>query len=120
PDQVRAGVAHLGPGVGADGVPPQPGLLDHVLGVGGRAEQLVGDGEEQPPVSDERVLGGAHDLTAGWARGRRPQAAANPSDSMPRATLPRVVALAKATTAVSSTRAASPSWVRRDATMASV
>ncbi len=44
PDQVRALVAHLG-AVHAD--PPQPRLLQHVLGVGGRAEHLVGDGEQQ-------------------------------------------------------------------------
>ena len=37
--------------------PPQPGLLDDVLGVGGGAEHLVGDREEQAAVGDERVVG---------------------------------------------------------------
>ena len=55
PDQVRAWIAYLGQGSVADVGPPQPGLLHHILGVGGRAEHLVGDGEEQAAVSDERV-----------------------------------------------------------------
>src|SRR5215203_7516527 len=52
PDQVGPRVAHL---CAVDVGPPQPGLLDHVLGVSRRAEHLVGDGEEQAAVGEERV-----------------------------------------------------------------
>ncbi|MDH6192755.1 hypothetical protein M2168_005787 [Streptomyces sp. CZ24] len=52
PHQVRAPFADLGE---VDARPAQPGLLEHVLRVGRRAEQLVGDGEEQVPVGDERL-----------------------------------------------------------------
>ena len=68
PDQVGARVAHLGV---VDVRPPQPGLLDDVLGVGGRAEHLVGDGEEQAAVGDERVVGSCRRR----AHGERRQAA---------------------------------------------
>ncbi len=54
-DQVGALVADLGE---VHAGPLQPGLLDDVLGVGGRAEQLVGDGEEQGAVGDERLRRG--------------------------------------------------------------
>ncbi len=57
PHQVGARVAHVGPGLRADAVPPQPGFLHSVLGVGRRAEQLVGDGEQQAAVGEERVAG---------------------------------------------------------------
>ena len=52
PHQVGPLVADLGV---VDLGPAQPGLLQHVLGVGGRAEHLVGDREQQVPVRDERV-----------------------------------------------------------------
>ena len=58
PDQVGALVAHL---LQVDLDPPQPGLLQDVLGVGRRSEHLVGDGEEQVAVGDEglgRRVGG--------------------------------------------------------------
>src|SRR5262249_46364132 len=100
-----------------------PRLLDDVLGVGRRAEHLVGDGEEQAAVGDERVGAGAHDADGTPVRsasGASPQAAAKPSDSMPRATLPRGVRLAKPPTWVSSTTAASPSCRTRLSTIASV
>jgi hypothetical protein len=61
PDQIGARVMNLGL---VDVGPPQPGFLHHVLGVGGRAEQLVGDGEEQAAVGDERVVGHAVEATA--------------------------------------------------------
>jgi len=69
PHQERARVAYRGARVATDRVRPQPGVLHDVLGVGGRAEHLVGDGEEEPAVGDERVLGHGHvhDPTAvGW------------------------------------------------------
>lgn len=34
--------------------PPQPSVVEHVFGVGSRAEHLVRDGEQQVPVGDER------------------------------------------------------------------
>jgi hypothetical protein len=43
-----------------DADPPQPGLLHDVFGVGGHAEHLVGDGEQQVAVGDERLGGGVH------------------------------------------------------------
>ena len=55
PDQVRPLVPDDGE---IDARPPQPGLLQDVLGVGGRAEHLVGDGEQQVAVGDERLGGG--------------------------------------------------------------
>ena len=55
PDQVCALIAH---GVEIDARPPQPGLLQDVLRVGGRAEHLVGDGEQQVAVGEERLGGG--------------------------------------------------------------
>src|SRR5215211_407409 len=104
PDQVGPRVPHLG---ALDVGPPQPGLLDHVLGVGGRAEHLVGDGEEQAAVGDERVVGHVVDATAS---GLRSQAAEWPWDSMPNAVLVRVYRFASAMNAVSSTSAGAPSW----------
>ena len=75
-DQVGARVAHLGP---IDVGPPQPGLLHHVLGVDRRSEHLVGNGEEEAAVGDERVGHWAEARCVdGSARGARPQAAANP------------------------------------------
>ena len=47
--------SHLVPGSVADVRPPQPGLLQDVLGVGRGIEHLVGDGEEQAAVLDERL-----------------------------------------------------------------
>ena len=55
PDQVGALVPHR---VEIDVRPAQPGLLQDVLRVGGRAEHLVGDGEQQVAVGDERLGGG--------------------------------------------------------------
>ena len=55
PDQVGTLIPH---GAEIDARPPQPGLLQDVLGVGGRAEHLVGDGEQQVAVGDERLGGG--------------------------------------------------------------
>ena len=69
PDQVASRVPHLG---AVDVSPLQPGLLDHVLGIGGGAEHLVGDGEEQAAVGDERVVG---HVVADTASGFRSQAA---------------------------------------------
>ncbi len=43
--------------------PPEPGLLQYVLGVGRRAEHLVGDREQEAAMDDERVLGHAVDAT---------------------------------------------------------
>ena len=77
----------ISPVRGSDIGPPQPGLLADVLGVGRRAEHLVGDGEEQAAVGDERVVGHAVEATAS---GLRSHAAANSCDSMPNAVLERV------------------------------
>jgi hypothetical protein len=55
PDQVGALVADRAE---VDARPPQPRLLEHVLRVGGRAEQLVGDGEQQVPVGEEGLGSG--------------------------------------------------------------
>ena len=45
-----------GPHLGVVDVgPPQPCLLDDVLGVGGRPEHLVGDGEQQAAVGANAV-----------------------------------------------------------------
>ncbi len=110
PHQVRPRVAYVGPGRGTEARPPQPGLLHDVLGVGCGAEHLVGDGEEQAAVGDERVVGHACDATPlGCARGARPHAAENPWASMPRATFVRANWFASATHAVSSTSAGAPS-----------
>jgi hypothetical protein len=59
PDQVCTPVAHH---VKVDAGPAQPRLLQHVFRVGGRAEHLVRDGEQQVPVGDESVRGGVHPL----------------------------------------------------------
>jgi hypothetical protein len=104
PDQVGPRFPHLG---AVDVGPPQPGLLHHVLGVGGGPEHLVGDGEEQAAVGDERVVG---PIVKGTASGFRSQAAEKPWDSMPNAVLVRVYRLASAMNAVSSTSAGAPSW----------
>src|SRR5215216_2556784 len=84
-----------------------------ILGVCSRAEHLVGDGEQQAAVGDERVVSHEADATpgraVGAASGFRSHASAKPSDSMPSATLPLVVKLANEMTAVSSTSAAAPS-----------
>src|SRR5215203_4329446 len=114
PDQVGPRVPHLS---AVDVGPPQPGLLDHVLGVGSRAEHLVGDGEQQAAVGDERVVG---HVVEGTASGFRSHASAKPSDSMPSATLPLVVKLANEMTAVSSTSAGSPSCSSSRAASSSV
>src|SRR5690606_23918396 len=108
PHQEGTRVTHLVLPVLAERGPPQPGLLHDVLGVGDRAEHLVGDGEQQAAVGDEGLLAHPVDATPRSASGGIPQAAAKPSDSMPRATLPRVLRLAKAMTEVSSTNAADP------------
>src|SRR5918995_6119380 len=52
-DQVGPRVAHVRM---VDVRPPQPRLLDDVLGVGRGAEHLVGDGEQQAAVARERVF----------------------------------------------------------------
>jgi hypothetical protein len=57
PDQVRPLILY---GVEVDADPPHPGLLQDVLRVGGRAEHLVGDGEQQVVVGEERLGGGVH------------------------------------------------------------
>src|SRR5690606_9337046 len=87
--------------------PPQPGLLHHVLGVRGRAEHLVRDGEQQAAVGQERVVAHTVDATAS---GVRSQAAAKPCDPMPKAILVRAIMFASAMYAVSSTSAGAPSW----------
>jgi hypothetical protein len=61
PDQVGALVTDR---VEVDAGPAQPGLLQDVFGVSGRAEHLVGDGEQQVPVGDERLGGGVHAVVA--------------------------------------------------------
>jgi len=103
--QNLGGVANYGLGA-VDAGPPQPGLLDDVLGVGGGAEHLVGDGEEQVAVGDERVVGHA---AAGRGSGFRSQAAEKPWDVTPSAMLERAYMFASATYAVSSTSAGAPS-----------
>jgi hypothetical protein len=80
---------------------------NHVLGIGGGAEHLVGDGREQAGVGDERVVG---HVVAGMASGFSSQAAERPWDSMPNAVLVRVYRFASAMNAVSSTSAGAPSW----------
>ena len=62
PDQEGARVADLAARLLADRVPADPRLLHDVLRLGGGAEHLVGDREEQSAVRDERVHG--HDPTA--------------------------------------------------------
>ena len=95
---MHVGLIHAGP--------PQPGLLDDVLGISGRAEHFVGDGEEQPAVGDEGIVGHAVEATAS---GLRSQAAEIPCDSIPKAVFERAMRLATAIYDVSSTRAAGPS-----------
>ena len=91
-DEVRPRVVHLGL---VDARPPQPRLLHDVLGVGRRAEHLVGDGEQQAAVAVERLLAhcfahaDADDRAVGRASGSA-HAAEYSCDSMPIATLPRV------------------------------
>ncbi len=51
--EVGARIAHL---LVVDVGPSQPRLLDDVFGVSGGAEHLVGDGEEQAAMGDERIL----------------------------------------------------------------
>src|SRR5207253_10418068 len=117
-DEVGAVVAHL---VVVDGGPPQPRLLHHVLGVGGGAEHLVGDGEQKPAVPRERVIAHAE---AAYPRDACANGTAHesekPCDSMPSAVFERVVMLANPTSAVSSTIAAAPSWSSRRAESSSV
>jgi hypothetical protein len=55
PDQVCTLIPYRGE---VDVRPPQPGLLQHVFGVGRRAEQLVGDGEQQVALAKEHLGGG--------------------------------------------------------------
>ena len=38
-----------------DGLPPQPGVLEHILGIGGRAQHPIGDAEESPALLLELV-----------------------------------------------------------------
>jgi hypothetical protein len=64
PDQVRPRVVHLRV---VDICPPQPRLLEHVFCVGRRPEHLVGDGEQQAAMGDERVLGHTVDATPEFA-----------------------------------------------------
>jgi hypothetical protein len=86
PHQVYPRVAYVHPGCGTEIRPPQPGLLHDVLGVGGRAEHLAGDGEEQAAVGDERFVAHAGDATPlGCAGGARSHVAENPWASLPRA-----------------------------------
>jgi len=54
PQEIRPRLTHLG---AVDAGPAQPGLLQHVLGIGRAAEHLVGDGEQQVAVDHERVVG---------------------------------------------------------------
>src|SRR5215212_9641198 len=119
PQEVGAGVAHFG---ALDVRPPQPGLLDHVLGVGGRAEHLVGDGEQQAAVGYERVVGhvGECRTLLGLAKGFRSQATENSCDSMPKAVLVRVYRFASPMNAVSSTSADAPSASNSRADISSV
>src|SRR5580658_878049 len=97
--------------------PPQPGLLYDILGVGRRAEHLVGNGEQQAAVGDERIVGHA---VEGTASGLRSQAAENSCDSMPIAVLERVMKFASAINEVSSTSAAGPSAFSSPADSSSV
>ena len=62
PDQVRTLVLH---GVEVDAGPAQPGLLQDVLRVDGRAEHLVGDRGQQVAVGEKR-LGGRVRAGHGW------------------------------------------------------
>ncbi|EOD70613.1 hypothetical protein H480_00135 [Amycolatopsis vancoresmycina DSM 44592] len=55
PDEVGTLVPHRGE---VHVHPPQPRLLQDVFGVGGRAEQLVGDGEQQVAAAEEGFGGG--------------------------------------------------------------
>ena len=64
-------------------VPSQPGVLDHVLSVGGGAEHLVGHREQQAPVDQHRVPAHADERTgARSAIGSSPQAAAGEERSL--------------------------------------
>ena len=60
-DEVRTPVPHHAE---IDARPPQPGLLEDVLRVGGRAEHLVGDREQQVAVGNERLRGGVRMIVA--------------------------------------------------------
>jgi hypothetical protein len=64
PDQVGTLIPHLAE---VDARPPQPGLLQDVFGVGRRAEHLVGDGEQQVAVGNERLGGGVWAAVAAHA-----------------------------------------------------
>ena len=61
PHEVRALIPHR---LEIDARPPQPRLLQHVLRIGGRAEHLVGDREQQVAMGDE-CLGGIVRTPAG-------------------------------------------------------
>src|SRR5262249_16655413 len=117
-DQVRPRVTHGGV---VDLGPAQPRLLDDVLGVGGRAEHLVGDGEQQAAVASERVVAHAEvaDPAEGCASGTV-HAFENHWASLPSAVLRLVVEFANPTTAVSSTRAGAPSFLSSRADSSSV
>src|SRR3954470_3726069 len=94
--------------VGAIGLlPPQPRLLHDVVGVRGRAEHLVGDGEQQAALGDEGV-GGHVEATLGTASGGRSHDAENSAERMPSATLPRADMFIAPILAVSSSSAAGP------------
>ena len=97
--------------------PLQPALLDDVLRVGRRAEQLVGDGEEQTagaPNSSVLLECSCREATApadveGSASGRSPHASAKPCDPKgPIAMFIRAAMFAIVTKAVSSIRAGAP------------
>src|SRR5690606_1901187 len=118
-DEVRAWVTHLGV---IDICPPQPRLLDHVLGVRGRTEHLVGDGEQQAAVCDERVVAHATSSTfvEGDAIGGTPQASDKPCSRIPKAVLLRAMKFESPTNAVSSTNPDSPSCSSNRADRSSV
>src|SRR5690606_6369888 len=101
--------------------PAQPRLLHDVLGVGRRAQHLVGDGEQQAAVPCERVLGHAtpaYPLERS-ARGRS-QTAEKPWEAMPIAMCLLALRFAQPIAAVSSTRAPGPIWSMSDADISSV
>src|SRR5690606_5147051 len=118
--EVRPRVADLGV---VDAGPAQPRLLHDVVGVGRRAEHLVGHREEEAAVGREGVVVVVHaeeaNLADAGARGKA-HSAENSSDSMPRAMLLRVERLAKATMAVSSMSVSAPSCSSRRADSSSV
>jgi hypothetical protein len=59
-----AGAPRRVPAPGARSGGPQPGLLQDVFSVGGRAEHLVGDGEQQVAVGGETSV--RLNLVAAW------------------------------------------------------